>query len=621
MSTEDCCSSVCGIAEDVVYEAIRTSVLSEGGSRVFPYNMFKWWSRRFSVFARLLAAALITSDKSKLLKVIWGKVPGELTLKARGKLIYDPFCGAGTLLMEAAKVGFNGLGVDVNPAAVAIARNSFKILSKCNSEDMCSSILLPLLKSLERTWHDLKHLWVIGNRYLLIHLFLTRCPPCKAPVWIATKRRKGDIEYLVINESNGELKWISKNKLVNITPKEPSVSLDPRNLPKVCNNYYAYVAEVLDLHNKQRFFVSLLEKGRLSNLIKKHTNTSMRESSRLLEEYYPEHVDVRIPVLRETRRLFKHGMTRIHELFTPRQLLSLLKFIDNTKGDVKELASLIAGNVARTASLLAFYYQPYSKVNPGLQIKSYWLPESPVELNPLAHMVKGTTVRTMGRGTIATYISKLASNCKKLTTEKHMNHVTGSVTVIQHDCTRFRPPKNVFAVITDPPYPGLFNYRELSLLYEFFLNPSQIRVNKKSQEIDVFNEKLYLKAMDDLARILSRLRKGTPIILLVGVKSRKYARILREIVVTFYQNNLGLAKLYWFIGESYGRLGRTRSRGVFVLVFINGFEPCIEIEKDLNASLRILEKVMSNNKLNRLIDPKHERKILLTVEQELKGRI
>jgi len=621
LSIEDACGNVCGIPEDVLYEAMRASVMSEGGVRIFPYNMFKWWSRRFSVLARLLAAGLITSNRDYLMRVIRGEVPRELTLSARGKLIYDPFCGAGTILVEAAKVGFDALGVDVNPVAVAIARNSFEILSRCRSEGGCKSMLLPLLESLRRTWRELKHLWVVSNRYLLVHLFLARCPPCRAPIWVSTKRRKDGAEYLVIDGKSGELVWLSKDELRTvITPKEPSIPLDSSNLPKVRSNYCAYAAEVLDLHSGQRFFVSLIKGGELSDLIRRHVEASMQESRELLRKHYSEYLDVRVPLLKETRRLLRYGVTRVHELFTPRQLLSLLRFVSNTEDGARELASLIAGNVARTASLLAFYYQPYSKVNPGLQIKSYWLPESPVELNPLAHVVRGPTVRTVGRGTIATYISKLARACEERTTEKSAGHIAGNATIIQHDCTKFKPPKNVFAVITDPPYPGLFNYKELSLLYKFFLSTSPvIRGGEEEQEIDVLNEQRYVKSMSDLAHTLSKLRKGTPVILLVGVKSEKYAKVLREIVTAFHKNALGLAKLYWFIGESYGRLGRTKSRGIFALIFVNGLEPRANVEEDLETSQKILEDIAGDEKLSKLIEPKHERRIISAVKHGLRG--
>ncbi|HDX8590767.1 TPA: DNA adenine methylase [Aeromonas dhakensis] len=42
----------------------------------------------------------------------------------KGDRILDPFCGSGTVLREAARSGFSALGMDVNPAAVCLAKVS-----------------------------------------------------------------------------------------------------------------------------------------------------------------------------------------------------------------------------------------------------------------------------------------------------------------------------------------------------------------------------------------------------------------------------------------------------------------------------------------------------------------
>ncbi len=44
------------------------------------------------------------------------------TFSAPGSLILDPFCGSGTVLVEAMLLGRNGFGTDINPLAVDLAR-------------------------------------------------------------------------------------------------------------------------------------------------------------------------------------------------------------------------------------------------------------------------------------------------------------------------------------------------------------------------------------------------------------------------------------------------------------------------------------------------------------------
>lgn len=42
----------------------------------------------------------------------------------KGDYVLDPFCGSGTVLREAARIGINTLGMDINPAAVCLAKVS-----------------------------------------------------------------------------------------------------------------------------------------------------------------------------------------------------------------------------------------------------------------------------------------------------------------------------------------------------------------------------------------------------------------------------------------------------------------------------------------------------------------
>jgi site-specific DNA-methyltransferase (cytosine-N4-specific) len=57
------------------------------------------------------------------------QIPGQLlehwlntNVLSRGDVIYDPFCGSGTTVVEARKLGFCGVGTDINPFACLLAR-------------------------------------------------------------------------------------------------------------------------------------------------------------------------------------------------------------------------------------------------------------------------------------------------------------------------------------------------------------------------------------------------------------------------------------------------------------------------------------------------------------------
>ncbi|MFD1808542.1 DNA methyltransferase [Gemmobacter lanyuensis] len=66
---------------------------------------------------------------------------------APNKTILDPFCGSGTVLYEAAQMGCGAIGLDINPAAVALAQ----IAKLCNAE---SSDRFQLVEVIKRTRID-----------------------------------------------------------------------------------------------------------------------------------------------------------------------------------------------------------------------------------------------------------------------------------------------------------------------------------------------------------------------------------------------------------------------------------------------------------------------------------
>lgn len=71
--------------------------------------LHKWWARRLgSVFRGIIIGAC--SDSNSDIKNIFYK-----PLKFRDKVIYDPFMGSGTTVIEALKLGCKVIGQDINP--------------------------------------------------------------------------------------------------------------------------------------------------------------------------------------------------------------------------------------------------------------------------------------------------------------------------------------------------------------------------------------------------------------------------------------------------------------------------------------------------------------------------
>lgn len=93
------------------------------------YMMSKWWARRrASVFRQLLISAATRSpkDESKAAQASWNLMYRKSHVK-HGKFknikVADVFMGGGTTIVEAARLGFDVTGIDLNPIAWWVVKN------------------------------------------------------------------------------------------------------------------------------------------------------------------------------------------------------------------------------------------------------------------------------------------------------------------------------------------------------------------------------------------------------------------------------------------------------------------------------------------------------------------
>ncbi|WP_052890171.1 hypothetical protein [Thermogemmatispora carboxidivorans] len=87
------------------------------------YHMHKWWATRLgSVFRAILIGALSEDEQD-----IWEGF--YQALRFPGKVIFDPFMGAGTIIGEALKLGCYAIGADINPVSVFQVRKALEPVS------------------------------------------------------------------------------------------------------------------------------------------------------------------------------------------------------------------------------------------------------------------------------------------------------------------------------------------------------------------------------------------------------------------------------------------------------------------------------------------------------------
>ena len=85
-----------------------------------PTHVQKWWAQRLGVVNRYLLMAAGSSCQAELERI--GRGDADLD----GVVVYDPFCGSGGALLEAAKLRAQVIGRDINPVAVLATRQALQ---------------------------------------------------------------------------------------------------------------------------------------------------------------------------------------------------------------------------------------------------------------------------------------------------------------------------------------------------------------------------------------------------------------------------------------------------------------------------------------------------------------
>lgn len=520
------------------------SINSEKGRRKTIYNSFKWWGRRYAALARALLASLVLrpGERRLLLGLLRGDPAalGTISRRARGKLITDPFVGGATILVEAALLGFNVHGTDINPAAVAVAKATLGIVGG----ETCHKLRC-LVEALTEASKKLARLWTTPNG-TIIHIMLApeHNGHIEVPAWLTTLSRDPLVILVVDPTVPSGLRVVEGSEAKRYRPTSPTIRVPAQELPEEAPGLRAYAVEVAS-GNTRSFIPLYTEKGQA---IARHLAET--------KPAQPSHCTP-IPPLKETTRLLRKGLKCWEQLYTSRQLASLQEFVGEAEArGCGELARLVAGNATRTASLLAMYYQPYSKVNPGLVVKSYWLPTYPVELNPLAHTYtsKGT-IRSMGRGTLATYIAAIQRACNSTPQRKITATITRSDARNPHSI-----PPETYAIVTDPPYPGMQSYHDMSLIYLYWLK-QPLEDNSNGHPLSGTDYIRLIRGFSTAAA--QKLKPARALILFMGGDTETLAESLIEVA----KAGFGLRKLYWLPGEAPGKLGRSKERGIFIAVY------------------------------------------------------
>lgn len=128
------------------------------------YSMNRWWARRSSAVFRAILLGLLDSRSTANSSDLYVNALEEFP-EAAENVILDPFMGGGTTIVEALRVGYRTVGVDLNPLAWFIVRN------ECTAVD---------LDALDAAFERVR----AAAEAKVQALYTTSCPHCSEPAQV-----------------------------------------------------------------------------------------------------------------------------------------------------------------------------------------------------------------------------------------------------------------------------------------------------------------------------------------------------------------------------------------------------------------------------------------------------
>jgi len=546
--------------------------LEERGRRLPIYSIHRWWSRRYAAIYRFLLASYLTDNIEDVEKYI--KQPQLMHPHSKNKVFYEPFMGGGTGLVEAAIAGWDVIGVEINPLAKEIVEVELQIVK--SKESILEQYFTKVTNILHRTWKKLKRIWTF-NGYIISYIHITRG---KIPTWISTNRNHGVISKVLICPKCKTVNFHSKNVDVAICKKcgyQFKVTIQPviplgDDLPQIASGWRAYALEIrVNRDNRWRkYLINLLQNNHVAQKVKQAT----QEAQKLAREAYEILSQHEITDLYEGKRLEKEGgFKTLADIYTPKQLLSFALFVKNCRKYLNKnywkLAKIAISDAAKSSSLISKWYPPIGEPIPAAAMKTYWIPIYTVETNPLAH-VPGT-LRTLARNTIASAINAQKRAVKYIKQFGHPNNVTAEI--YEANAVEYIPNREIDLAVLDPPYLGrVKSYASLSIvhygIYSLFTIMVENRIPRSLKDIEkeelCYDRTRYCQMlMKILESIRSKLKQNGRIVIMYNMQTQKE---WDPLINAIRNANLYPTAIYWSLGETPGKLARSKLRGIFLVI-------------------------------------------------------
>ena len=427
--------------------------------------------------------------------------------------VYDPFCGGGSIPLEAQRLGLRARGSDLNPLPVLITKAMIELPPKFHNQAPINPDADPMSASTstdksrtrvpwkgtagladdiryygawmrEAAYKEIGHLYPVvqlptGQAVTVVAWLWARTIPCINPACglqmplmktfqLSTKKGNEYWTKPVVDRETNTLSFIVQTHNEGV-PKQGTVNRTGAHCC-VCGTAVrsSYIREQTKADKMGKIMTAIVAEGGRSKLFLSSTEADMQVAQSAEPPRKPPQVMSNNPTLVSGRG---YGITHWHELFTKRQLTALITYGDlleevhnqiSRVGDEKEYADTICtylalaiGRTAEAGCSFAWWENSTTFVAPTFTRQALPMTWAFAEANPFSSSTQNWKFQVE-------WVAKVVENLPS-----HTN--TGEV--YQADACTTAHASDQPIIITDPPYYDNIDYADLSDFFYVWLRP------------------------------------------------------------------------------------------------------------------------------------------------------
>ena len=439
------------------------------------HQTHKWFGRRRASTVRAILAAWSTTSEH----TFWTRFEGDMTLE--GTLL-DPFCGAGTMLIEGARAGMRARGVDAEPVAAAVSALSAALAGTADVADTLATLARDVGARL-RPYHQVRDAASGHTLEVVHHLWveMLACARCAQdfPLHPGTEigRARDGAPTRVCPQCS------------RIETRSDGTCPCGAARTGAEGNVRAGTTQCPHCGHRERLARARERTGcapRFTLFAHEVHNPSMHPRARIDERWFipaddasharyaaaeralegREHPMFDTPLAAapaRDARLRVHRRLRYRDLFNARQRLhlsALAEAIDALEGDARQIATLAASDTLRSTNMLCGTSPAWRRLRPLFAVRGWHHVTRPVEVNPWLDGI--------ARGTFPNAMRRIARAMRDHARPRHgrasPHHKMAQIEVRCADSASLShiADQSIDIVVTDPPYWDKIDYTALA---------------------------------------------------------------------------------------------------------------------------------------------------------------